>query len=338
MIRIGIAGAGFMGKMHAACYKALQEELDVQIVAVADGNREQAEAIAADFGAQVYATVEEMISQADLNAVDICLPTYLHKETALLAMERDCHVFIEKPISLNTDEARALLDKQQSTKGQVMVGHCIRFWPEYRYLSQLIAQQTYGKVISAQFRRLSPRPDWGWNNWLHDEQKSGSAALDLHIHDVDFVRSLFGEPEVINSGIIRNGTLSEHIHSLYHYGDVVVHLEGGWNYPSGFPFEMSYTVHLERAVVVFQSNQENPLRVYEHSGEVLVPQLEAESQSLTSGAGGNIASLGGYYRELRYFIQTILSGGTIEEATLHDGYLSLALLQRSLDAARKTVI
>ena len=86
MVKIGLIGAGFMGSMHAACYEALKEE-GVQVAAVADLRADYAKKAAEKFGAEIYETGMELIEKADVEAVDICLPTYLHAAHVLAAMK-----------------------------------------------------------------------------------------------------------------------------------------------------------------------------------------------------------------------------------------------------------
>ncbi|MBD2844760.1 Gfo/Idh/MocA family oxidoreductase [Paenibacillus sp. IB182496] len=337
MIKIGLVGAGFMGRMHAKCYEALRERGGFEVVAVADLNTAQAAELAEPLGAAVFASAEEMMAQADINTVDICLPTFLHAELALQAMDKGMNLFIEKPVCRNSEEAARLLRKQEETGAAVMIGQCIRFWPEYTELRRIYEAGRYGKLTSAVFTRRSPHPDWVWEQWLDDEAKSGSAALDLHIHDVDYVRALLGEPQRISTELVRDRGANVHIHSLYRYGDVVVGLEGGWDYPPSFPLEMAFTVQFEQATVVFSSNAAPTLRVFTASGEVLEPELEQPdlSGAASGDSGGNISSLGGYYNELRYFIDRLSSGEPIAESTLADGCASLALLERALAAAER---
>ncbi|MDF2668823.1 MAG: oxidoreductase [Paenibacillus sp.] len=332
MIKIGIAGTGFMGNMHAECYKALAGTADFQVTAIADVDSERAAKLAEQFGAQTYSSVEEMLEHGDINTVDICLPTFLHTDAALKAMDKGYNVFIEKPVCLNMEEAAQLLSKQQQTNTRVMVGQCIRFWPEYKRLRELIDNRTYGSVISGVFRRISPRPEWAWQEWLHDPSRSGSAALDLHIHDVDFVRSVLGNPDRIQTEIVRRQEANVHIHSLYRYGDVVISLEGGWDYPSGFPFEMAYTVQLEQATAVFSSKATPSLTIYEAGGRVIEESFDSGADTADEKRTGNISSLGGYYNELNYFLQAIQHNRAIEEATLQDGCDSVELLYRALKA------
>lgn len=77
-----------MGKMHAACYEALAGKANFRVTAVADDDAEQAAKLAERFGAEVYDSGARLIREADVNTIDICLPTFLHTEHALLAMER----------------------------------------------------------------------------------------------------------------------------------------------------------------------------------------------------------------------------------------------------------
>ncbi|MFD0693801.1 Gfo/Idh/MocA family protein [Paenibacillus sp. GCM10027628] len=335
MLKIGLIGTGFMGNMHSLCYEALAGKVDFQVTAVADMNEEKAGEIAKKFGAKVYSSASELIEQGDVNVVDICLPTFLHTEIALQAMEKGHHVFIEKPVSLTKAEAEQLLEKQRTTKTKVMVGHCIRFWPEYQELEKLVKEQTYGRVISGVFRRISPKPTWAWDQWLDDEGRSGSAALDLHIHDVDFVRHLFGEPDHIKSEVVNKHSANMHIFSLYNYGDAVISLEGGWDYPTQFPFEMTYRVKFEQAVAEFNSNAVPSLRIFEDSGKIIEVVLDSDLGEIGSESSGNISSLGGYYNELSYFLSCLSGDREIEQATLEDGCQSLMLTLRAIAAAEE---
>src|SRR5262245_1818504 len=110
MIKIGLIGAGFMGGTHAACYEALLGIGCFNVTAVADLDSARAEKLAHKFGAKVYLSGKDLIEKADVNTVDICLPTFLHTEHALSAMEKGFNVFIEKPVCLHEEEAVKLLE------------------------------------------------------------------------------------------------------------------------------------------------------------------------------------------------------------------------------------
>lgn len=332
MIKIGLIGCGFMGGMHSACYKEIE---GATVVAVADVRKEKADEIAAVHGAEVYASGMELIANADVDVVDICLPTYLHTEHAVAAMKAGKNVFVEKPICLNEDETELLLKTEKETGAKVQVGQVIRFWDEYVWLKEAYDEKRYGKLISAAFRRLSSYPTWAWDGWLHDAARSGSMALDLHIHDVDFMRYLLGEPDGLTSRAVRDeGGTIEQIFTIFDYGDAAVSVEGCWDFPADFPFRAEFCVKFEKATVV---NDANGLAVYPVDGGVIKPELTPSFEG-NNDIGGNLSSLGGYYNELRYFIENLEAGKPLTVAPLIEGVRSAKLVYKeiaSVGGARK---
>lgn len=317
MLKVGLIGCGFMGTMHANCYKALD---GVTVTAVADIRPDKAAQLAD--GAQVFGDGKELIENADVDIIDICLPTYLHAEFALLAMDKVKYVFVEKPVTLTVAESQALKAKQVQTGAFVQVGQVIRFWDEYVALRDIVRSGKYGKVVNANFRRISPSPDWGWNNWLHEVSLSGGAAQDLHIHDVDFVLSLFGEPKTLHS--VRNtlGEKNSYVNTLMQYDDYAITVEGTWNLPASHPFEATFRVVFENAVV---ENAGGKFMLYTDDGAQEI-KIEKKDLSATGGTSGNISDLGGYYNELYYFTECAKAGKAIEQATLNDASASLKFL------------
>ena len=332
MIKVGIIGAGFMGGMHAACYEALSAAGDFKVTAVADLDGERAAKLASKFGAEIYGSGRELMEKGDVNTVDICLPTFLHTEHAIMAMEKGLNVLVEKPVCLNEAEAAKLLETGKKTGAKAAVAQCIRFWPEYMYLKKAIEDRTFGELLSGVFKRISPKPTWGWNNWLLDGSRSGSAALDLHIHDVDYVRYILGEPDTIKGEITSVDGNNEHVFSLFKYGNAVVSLEGGWDYPAGLPFEMEFRVKFEKAVVVFNSGKTPGLSVYFEDGTSVNPVMENSFDSESEGLGGNISSLGGYYNEIRYFLDCLKNGEEIRTISLEEGIKSFYLTMKEIKA------
>ena len=319
MLRIGLIGCGFMGAMHADCYRNIP---DASVCAVADVRREKAEAIAKDSGASVYETGMELIEKSGADVIDICLPTCLHAEHALKAMEKARYLFIEKPVALTGKEAEALLEKSRETGCRVQVGQVIRFWDEYITLRDMIKENRYGKVINANFRRISPTPTWGWNDWLRNVPVSGGAALDMHIHDMDFVLSLFGQPKKLYSVKNRLGEKNSYINTLMEYDSFPVSVESTWDLPSSHPFSATFRVVFENAVA---ENDAGGFVLYTDGGAKKIEPKKTEFES-QNNAGGNISDLGGYFNELSYFVSKAKENAPIEQATLEDGVSSLLFL------------
>ncbi|MBQ7033247.1 MAG: Gfo/Idh/MocA family oxidoreductase [Clostridia bacterium] len=326
MLKIGLVGCGFMGSMHAACYKEIP---GAEVVAVADIRREKAAEISGSTGAVIFENGKQLIADADVDVIDICLPTYLHTAHAVLAMQRGRNVFIEKPVCLTMEEAEILRKTAQETGACVQIGQVIRFWDEYKWLKEVTDRKEYGAVLSAVFTRLSPWPDWAWEGWIHEADKSGSMALDLHVHDVDFMRYLLGEPDSFTSHAVRDTRgVIEQIYTTYMCGKTVVTIEGCWDYPSSFPFKAGYRVKFEEGTAVFDSNG---LAVYMKDGSVVKPEIKPAFTGRSS-SGGNLSSLGGYYNELAYFVEKLQKDEPLLVAPLEEGIRSAALALREIES------
>jgi predicted dehydrogenase len=106
MLKIGLIGCGFMGSMHLNCYLNIP---DVKVVAVADVRPEKLSEAVNLSGAEGYATGKELIEKADVDVIDICLPTFLHTSHAVAAMKKGRKVFLEKPACLTREDCELLL-------------------------------------------------------------------------------------------------------------------------------------------------------------------------------------------------------------------------------------
>jgi len=329
MIKVGIIGCGFMGGMHAACYKAL-ESLGVKVTAVADNRRESAEKLAASTGAKAYGSCMELIENADVDVVDICLPTDMHVSHAVAAMRRGKNVFIEKPICLKENEMEEILRVEKETGAKVQVGQVIRFWKEYVWLKEVKESGVYGRFLSGTFTRASSRPTWAIDDWYANLPRSGGVT-DMHVHDTDYIRYLLGEPDRVQSQAYRDdkGGMRQ-IFTLFGYGrNVGVSVEACMDYPASFPFNGAYRVKFEKAAAVYDHGV---LTVYPEEGEPFHPELAEECQS-GSDVGGNISSLGGYYNELKYFVEWLKGEHTGTVASVAEAVRSVQLVQREIQAA-----
>ena len=322
MLKVGLIGCGFMGAMHANCYKNI---VGVEVVAFSDIRREKAEELQKGTNAVIYDNALELINNAKVDVIDICLPTFLHAKYAMLAMEKVKYVFVEKPVALTVEEGNLMIEKAKATGAQVQVGQVIRFWDEYVKLKEILESKTYGSVVNANFRRISPRPTWGWEDWLIDFERSGGANQDLHIHDIDYVLSIFGKPLSFYSVKNSKGEKNSYVNTIMQYDDFVVGVEGTWDLPTTHPFEATFRVCFEKAVV---ENAGGKFMLYTDSG---ASQIELEKKELSGGVeGGNISDLGGYYNELLYFCERAKAGESIQKATLLDAVSSLEFLKKEL--------
>ena len=328
MIKVGLIGCGFMGGMHAACYAALANE-GVKVVAVADPRKDFAEKLMGE-GVAYYETGMELIEKADVDVVDVCLPTDLHVAHAVAAMKAGKNVFVEKPICLTEEEMELIQKTEAETGAKVQVGQVIRQWTEYKWLKEVVDSGVYGKVLCAEFNRISSRPEWASDNWLHTVSRSGGVAVDMHVHDVDFVRYILGDPDTVKAQAYRDEEgVIQHINALYGYGNnVSVAIQAGWNYPATFPFTATFRVKFEKATVIHNGG----VTVYPNEGEAFQPKMEEEFQG-DNDIGGNVSSLGGYYNELKYFVEGLQGKNDLSVATVKEAIASVRLVKKEVEAA-----
>lgn len=305
-----------MGRMHANVYRVLEH---AELVACVDIKPDVAESYSQEFGCKPYSTLDDLLAHEQVDAIDVCLPTHLHREFVEKAAAHGKHVFCEKPIALTLEDADRMIAAVRSAGVQMMVGHCIRYWPEYAILKTLVQEGKLGKLTSLHLLRYGAFPTWGSDNWLADESKAGGGVLDMHIHDTDFALYLLGQPDSQQSW----GTVTERgadlVFTTMTYGNTVVHLEGGWNFPAGTPFKHAFRAVFERGAAIMDAG---PLTIYEDGQAPRVPEIA----KMQSAGGGNIDDLGGYYLELADFTDKVRTGNLVDNATPESARKTLAVV------------
>ena len=285
MVRVGIVGLGFMGNMHFKCYKATKQ---AEVIAVCDADEDRLKGTGAAgnipgaeepldlTGVEQYRDFDKMLSEAELDAVSITLPTYMHRDFTIKALKAGLNVLCEKPMALNPQLCEEMIGAAEKSGKILQVGHCVRFWPEYAKTKEIIDSGKYGKVKAATFQRLSLTPTWSWNNWLMAEAKSGGALMDLHIHDSDFVQYVFGMPKAVYTRCTNGPSGAyDHVVTQYLYDDnCVITAEGGWIMTPSFGFEMSFNIILEKATIVFDCTREPAFKVCPPQGDAFTPEVE----------------------------------------------------------------
>jgi predicted dehydrogenase len=332
MQKVAIIGLGFMGTMHAQIYKQLR---DASLVAVVDKQKAKAKRDLAKLGieAAVFGTFEEMVRCCDVDVVDICLPTDLHAPFALKAIAAGRHLFCEKPLALTKADGKKIAVAAKKAGTFFQVGQCIRFWPEYMAFEAFVKSRKAGKLLSLSLQRRAGRPSYSVDDWLNKGDHSGGAALDLHIHDTDFVHHLLGRPDAVTSAGTKDKTGWSHIFTTYHFKKVAVTAEGGWNYPANWGFQMAFQAVFERGAVEFDSGASPTLTVTLGNGKKQpLPYTNPGAGESATGTG-NLSSLGGYYNELAAFIACLQKKKAPRIATGDQAAESLATVLAEIQSA-----
>ena len=107
-------------------------------------------------GARPYASYEALVAAEDVELVDICLPTPLHRDVALRVAREGRHVIVEKPLARNLEEAEEIIDAFSGSEGRLFVGHVVRFFPEYVRIKEMMRSGELGTVGVVRTSRRSP--------------------------------------------------------------------------------------------------------------------------------------------------------------------------------------
>ncbi|MFY0604239.1 MAG: Gfo/Idh/MocA family oxidoreductase [Flavobacteriaceae bacterium] len=171
MLKAGVLGAGHLGKIHL---KLLQLSERYELVGFYDPSKENAAKVATEFGYRSFDSIEELIDSVDV--VDIVTPTLSHFECAKMAIDKGCHIFIEKPITNTVLEAEAIrtLASQKHIQGQV--GHVERFNPAFTAVKESIDTPMF--IETHRLAEFNPRGT------------DVPVVLDLMIHDIDIILSV----------------------------------------------------------------------------------------------------------------------------------------------------
>ena len=299
MLRAAIIGHGEISKAHRKAFWELEKSGKAKLVCACDidpdaferNKMTERDIKDSEFTENIghYTELEKMLSDQELDLINICIPTDLHCEISVRMLERGYHVLCEKPMALSYGDCQRMLNAAAKSKKELMVGQCVRFYPAYDYIKLAIDEGSFGKVIGAHFSRLGPTPssEKRVDNWFIDPKRSGGCITDLHIHDVDLIRYLFGEPEAVCSRASSSVCVYDTVHSSFKYGDIPVTAIADWSM-TGFKFSARSLINLERATIAFDGRT---VTVYPKDGKA---PYEAELKNES-----------GHFGEISYFCDVI---------------------------------
>ena len=333
MVRIGLAGIGFMGMIH---YLAARNLKGARVTALCSRDPKKLSGdwrdIQGNFGPRgeimdlsgikKYDRLEALLADPDIDLVDICNPTHLHPETAIKALRAGKHVLVEKAIALTPEDADAMLRAAAEARRLLMVAHVLPFFPEFAYAADAIRSGRHGRMLGGHFKRVIAQPDWSAE--IGDAAKTGGPAVDLHIHDTHFIGLVCGVPRQVSATGIEDKGAVQYLTTLYLYGagGPAVSCSSGAVAQKGRPFVHGYEIYLEKATLVYESGTA-PLTVLTADGKVEQPAL----------AGGDDATTA-FTREIQAAVDGVSAG---KEPDLLSGQLArdaLVLCYKECESVR----
>lgn len=309
MFKVALVGVGGISGAHIPAWQSME---DVKLTAICDIRPEQMEKCE---GLNKYTDFDEMLQNEQIDILDICLPTYLHADYAIKAMEKGINVICEKPISLKREDVKRVYDAAKRNNVKFMVAQVLRFWDEYEALKEIYATQKYGCLLSGCMQRLGGFPKWSWDNWMKDESRSGLVPFDLHIHDLDYIVYAFGKPEKVTHFRSKQPD-QDYINAIYSFDGFSITTEASW-YASPYPFTMAFRFQFEDAVVAFENSV---LKIYKRDGSIIAPSDNGEK-----GDTGeiNLPKSNAYANEIKYFLDCVTQNKEPEK--IHPGELETVI-------------
>lgn len=330
MIKVGIAGIGFMGMIHHLAYSRVR---GARVVAIQSSSEKKRagdwRGIQGNFGPAgeqmdlrgitPYAELDQMLADPQIDLVDICLPPDQHAAATARALAAGKHVVCEKPIALVPKEARRMVAAAHKAQRQLFIAHVLPYFAEFDFALRAVQSGKYGRLLGARFKRVISDPTWIKD--FYNPATVGGPIVDLHIHDAHFIRVLCGMPEAVFASGRMRGDVVEFMESQWLYGPQgpTVAATSGVIAQQGRAFTHGYEIQLEKATLLFDFSViggepvvSMPLTVLDARGKVQRPQL----------AGGD--PVDGFVAELSEVCRSIKKG---EPSPLLDAQLALDALE-----------
>ena len=263
MVRIGIIGIGFMGMIH---YYGAKKVSGGEVVAICTRDQKKLDGdwtgIQGNFGPRggiedlshlrKYNQIEALLADPDIDMVNICLPTFMHKSVSIAALRAGKHVLVEKPIEIRLDAANEVVQVGVESGVHFMVAHVLPFFAEFAYAKGVVEGGKYGKLLGGHFKRVISQPTWTRD--FADLEKSGGPGIDLHIHDTHFIQLLCGVPDaVFSQGKLAAGNFVEYLTTQYIYNDkdLSISCSSGAVSQQGRAFSHGFELYLEKATLLY---------------------------------------------------------------------------------------
>jgi predicted dehydrogenase len=256
-MRVGIAGTGTMGEVHAAAWR----DTDAELIGCTSAHSDQAEALANRYKMRVFTDYAELLNEVEI--MDICTPTPLHKPMVLEAAKAARHVVCEKPVALTPEDAQTMILACQEAGVRFFVGMVVRFFPQYRLAKELVANGQIGNLAVLRLKRVTYVPQKSPDNWYFDPALSGGMVVDLMIHDFDYSRWLAGEVERVYAQRSRSaGGPAQYVQAILRFRSGAIALvEGGWAYPPGV-FRTALDLSGTDGLIEWNSDQPAPVLTF----------------------------------------------------------------------------
>ncbi|MDF1808525.1 MAG: Gfo/Idh/MocA family oxidoreductase [Phycisphaerales bacterium] len=329
MINVGIIGYGFMGQTHAKAYQlAHSDDYPCRLFAIADSGIQDVQNVPKAGNIEIeqhdvdldsvllFESANDILKNPEVDLVSICTHTDSHVNLAIEALKAGKHVVVEKPIAIDTKDVQRLADAAKASDLLCVPAMCMRHWPAWIKIHEIVRSNEHGNIRSAEFHRLGSQPTWS-TKFYKDITRSGGVLRDLHIHDTDFIVHCFGVPDAVT-------TVGDPLHltTLFKYpsnSDYPIHVsaQAAWDHQPAIGFQMRCTIVFDNATLDFDINRDQQLVLHQGDDSTVI----------------EVGTLSGYDGEVRWAIEQIRDGNK-KGSTYIDEAVQVS---RVLDAEQKSM-
>ena len=354
MIGVGLLGYAFMGKAHSRAFRALAEldpPLVPELVSLCGRNRAAASEVARRFGwSDVVTDWREQVGDERIGLFDNGGPNWVHAEPTIAAARAGKHVFCEKPLGLDADEAYAMWSAAQAAGVVHMCGFNYRFVPAVRLARQMLDSGSIGRVVHFRARYLQ---SWGWDapsdDWHFDPERAGTGAIgDLGAHVIDLARYLVGEIATISAEVrtfVDGHRVDDAFVATIEFENGAIGTLEASRLARGRVNSNAWEVNGETGSLSFDVERLNELQVAEGPGfrRVLVTESEHPFMEFWWPPGHIVGWGDTFTHEFHHLLTAIAGEGSVAPhgATFEDGYRCAEIcdaILRSAESGRREAI
>ncbi|QJW92132.1 Gfo/Idh/MocA family oxidoreductase [Spirosoma taeanense] len=216
---IGVIGMGGFGLFAV---QQFVQTPNVRLVAIAGSSRDEAHRTARRFGADMLGSLEELVNHPEVDIVYIATPPFMHYEQAMLALNAGKHVICEKPLAMNPEQGREMLETARQ-KGLLMVTNLMqRYNPMFARIKHLIDKKLLGEFLHGYFENYAGDEGLSTEHWFWDRSKSGGIFIEHGVHFFDMFAGWLGNGTVKAAQVVKrpnSNDIEDQVQATVEYGD-----------------------------------------------------------------------------------------------------------------------
>lgn len=322
--RIGLVGNNLYGQIFARSAAATGR---AQVVAVCPELDEPLEPLAKEHHLHTYPSLGAMLEREQLDAVLLASVTAHHEADTMAALAAGAHVLMDRPVALTLEACDRMAAAAEAAQRVVMVGHVLQFWPEYVAVREMVQRGELGQVRGVTASRVSGllNPDWR-RRLLHPDY--GFGGLEAHVHDIDLLNALLGEPKTVWAQATRTeqGSWLRVQSALGYSNGCQAGVEADYSVPLNFPLMMYLRLVGEQGTLVYTFR--GALSASEAARRQLILfKSDAVPRPV------QVTVTDAYVGMMNHFLDAVQNGAALEWGTLRQARAALQVLLAIAQAA-----